>query len=603
MNNRHKRRRRPRHKISEIPSDIVYPPWAWSHLLVGSAVLLLSYVALLGGFSDGVVVSENLFTGDFWLFQEIYNDIFIRGLSPDGVRTGVAPMYFPCMVLWFALAAMFPPDVVWFLCGFLLHALGAAGWILVCRCLGAGPLVQGAVPLAYAVQILLLAYGENELFLPAIVLVPIHSGTWSAIPYLLWTCLGYSRAKVCLLFGLLTLIAASDVTIVPWFVAPAFLTIILQWWRKDIPSRPAAIWLVILTAATLLGYVMHLTLGPFEKGLNTGKFLTLRLEDLIASLMTFLHFMGALGRLYWHLVPIWILFFVLWIRFGWVVFSRSNNGTRSFAAIFVVASAIATPSAMVVTGLVSSPDAIIAPFWYAFESRYMFPLLFFPLFVGWPLLVVLSGWSEKIKPQLRRYLPVSLVIIAAVLAVIKIWRFEYQRFAPFQTPYAVCLRDIANRLGWTGGIGVWGFLRNAVVDPENPISRALPVENLSIGGDRFFDYPLAIPWDANNRHHFTGEFQVVVIDNFRGRRFVVEPRSQSDARQTSQCGDFFPTRSIDENVVRSVFGEPAQIFECEGVRLFHYDPPIRLNLEHRTRAEQFAVALRRRKATSPKLPE
>ena len=180
-------------------------------------MLLLSYVALLGGFSDGVVVAKNLFTGDFWFFQEIYNDIFIRGLSPDGIRTGVPPMYFPDMVLWFALAAIFPPDVVWFLCGFLLNAFGAAGWILVCRRLGAGPLVQGAVPLAYAVQILLLAYGENELFLPAIVLVPIHSGTWSAVPYLLWACLGYSRAKVCLLFGLLTLIAAGDLIIVPWF--------------------------------------------------------------------------------------------------------------------------------------------------------------------------------------------------------------------------------------------------------------------------------------------------------------------------------------------------------------------------------------------------
>ncbi|MXZ11200.1 MAG: hypothetical protein F4Y79_17380 [Gemmatimonadetes bacterium] len=603
MAKKKKRRRRPLHKVSEIPSDIVQPPWAWSHLLAGSVVLLLSYVALLGGFSDGVVVTTNLFTGDFWFFQEIYNDIFIRGLSSDGIRTGVAPMYFPCMVLWFALAAMFPPDVVWFLCGFLLHALGAAGWILVCRRLGAGPLAQGAVPLAYAVQILLLAYGENELFLPAIVLIPIHSGTWSAVPWLLWTCLGYSRAKVCLLFGLLTLIAASDLTIVPWFIAPAFLTIILQWWRKIIPSRPAAIWLVILTAATLLGYVIHLTIGPFEKGLNTGKFLTLRLESLITNLVTFLHFMGVLGRLYWHLVPIWILFFVLWIRFGWVVLSQSRDGTRSFAAIFIVASVIATPSAMVVAGLVSSPDTIIAPFWYAFESRYMFPVLFFPLFAGWPLLVVLSGWSEKIKPQLRRWLPVSLVIIATVSAVIKIWRLDYQRFAPFQIPYAVCLRDIANRLEWTGGISVWGFLRNAVVDPENPISRALPVENVSILGDRFFDYPLIISWDANNRHHFTGDFQVVVIDNFQGKRFVVEPRAQSDSCQTPQCVNFSPTRSLNEDVVRSVFGEPAQIFECEGVGLFYYDPPIRLNLEHLTRGEQFPVPLRRRKSTSPKAPE
>ena len=297
MNKKQKRRRRPLHKASEIPSDIVQPSWAWSHLLTGYAILLLSYVALLGGFSDGVVVAKNLFTGDFWAFQEIYNDIFIRGLSPDGVRTGVAPSYFPDMVLWFALATVFSPDVVWFLCGFLLHAFGAAGWVLVCRRLGAGPLVQGAVPLAYAVQILLLAYGENELFLPAIVLLPIHSGTWAGVPWLLWTCLGYSRAKVRLLFGLLTLIAASDLAIVPWFVAPTFLTIILQWWRKDIPSRPAVIWLVILTAATSLGYVIHLTLGPFEKGLNTGKFLTLRLEDLIASLMTFAALYGGVGAI------------------------------------------------------------------------------------------------------------------------------------------------------------------------------------------------------------------------------------------------------------------------------------------------------------------
>ena len=129
--------------------------------------------------------------------------------------------------------------------------------------------------------------------------------------------------------------------------------------------------------------------------MNTGKFLTLRFEDLIASLMTFLHFMGALGQLYWHLALIWILFFVLWIRFGWVVFFQSQDSKRSFAAIFIVASVIATPSAMIVTGLVSSPDTIIGPYWYAFESRYMFPVLFFPLFVGWPLLLALSGWTKK----------------------------------------------------------------------------------------------------------------------------------------------------------------------------------------------------------------
>ena len=129
------------------------------------------------------------------------------------------------------------------------------------------------------------------------------------------------------------------------------------------------------------------------------------------------------------------------------------------------------------------------------------------------------------------------------------------------------------------------------------------MENLSIVGDRFADIPLVISWDVNNRHHFTGEFQVVVIDNFRGRRFVVDPRSQSDACQTPQCVNYSPTRSIDEDVVRSVFGEPAQIFECEGVGLFYYDPPIRLNLEHFTRAEQFPVALRRRKATSPESPQ
>ena len=559
-------------------------------LLAGGAAMALAMAAVAGGILQKTAIDRNIFSGDWLVLQEIFVSTFVHDYPLSGYRIGVAPIYLQTAV-WFLLASFLPVEAVWFLCPLVTNALAAAGWIVVCRRLGGGALAQSGILFACAAQWLLFSYGKNELFYLTIV-TPAHMDTWAATPWLLWASLGRSRARLCFLFALLAATAAGDMLIAPWFAAPALIATAFLRWRGLIPARQAAILAATMAAAIVVGRVLHTAFGPYAESGNTGRFFSLTPDLLLETTVQFFVFASRLATLFWHLGLIWIAFAVLWVFIGWKIARRSRDATAVFIAVFVFFSIVGGPAAMIATGLVHVPADSSDALWNVFEARYMFPALYLPLFAGWPLLLALAGWESKIKPSLRHWAPAATAAIAVAVAAPKI---PTESISFFDSPFAVCLRENANRLHWRGGIGSWTFFRNAIIDPQNPIERGLPVENLSVFGERYQDIPLIVTWDISNRSHFAGEFQVVAVNHYQGARFAFPPENEAEGCRDEKCLGQNPiSRFVDEETARAVFGEPAEIVECEGVGLFHYDPPIRLDFSNRA-AKDFPAPLPRRR--------
>ena len=447
-------------------SATVEPPLAWGYLLTAGVVLLLSFVAVIGGYADGTIMHVDMFQGDNWYLQELYRGI-MDGYPVNGYRVGVAPMYFPETLTWLALAALLPADAVWFLCGLVVNLFGAAGWVMVCRRLGGGALSQSTALLAYAAQYLLLAYGGNEVFL-LLVVHPIHNGAWQTVPWLLWACLNrrVSTMHAALLFALLAAVAAGDMVIVPWFVMPAALVIALQWRRGFIDKRTAVLLIAVITAAVAFGRLAHNLFGPFEESVNTGKFLTVRPDQWITGIENFFVYIARLAQQIPHLAFLWAIFAVFWSCVTWRVVRKSNNHAAVFVALFVPVSMLTACGVMFATGLGPNPndqwlhtgDPRLSYLWtWTGGLRYIFPLALFPLLVGWSVLIALS-WERR-KPPVHRYLSAALAV-CVFAAVPKAWGIDYQKnVSPFNTPFAVCMRDNAKRMGWIGGIGSWSTPR------------------------------------------------------------------------------------------------------------------------------------------------
>ena len=110
--------------------------------------------------------------------------------------------------------------------------------VFVCRQLGASSAFQSAAVFAHVLQIILLAYPGNEIFM--LLVMPIfHSGVWVFMPWLLWAALNDSRSGRAGLFVLTALLALSDLIVVPWFVGPFFVAVGMAWWQGGFSSKRA----------------------------------------------------------------------------------------------------------------------------------------------------------------------------------------------------------------------------------------------------------------------------------------------------------------------------------------------------------------------------
>ena len=593
--NKKHRKAPPKQARAAVPVEDLSARARYWPLLAGGAAMALALAAAAGGILQKTAIDVNILVGDWVSAQALFVSLFVQDYPANGFRGGVAPHYLE-LGIWFLLASFLPVEAVWFLCPLIIKSLAAAGWVVVCRRLGGGMLAQSGVLFACAAQWLLFSYGKNELFFLTITSVA-HIAAWAATPWLLWASLGYSRARLCFLFALLAAAAAGDMLIAPWFVVPALVATAFLRWRGLIPARQAVILAATTVAAVVVGRLLHQVFTPFVSSGNEGNYLSLAPDLLFATIVEFLFFVSRLAVLFWHLGLIWLAFVILWAWVGWKIARRSRNATAVFISVFVFLSMAGGPAAAIASGLVNAPTDLTDSIGHVIEARYMLPALYLPLFAGWPLLLVIAGWESKIKPSLRRWAPAAMAASAAAVAAPKI---PTEPISFFDSPFAVCLRENANRLHWRGGIGSFGFFYNAIIDPQNPIERALPVENLGVLSERYRDIPLVVVWDGVNRHHFSGEFQVVAVNHYKERRFPFPPESEADECRGEKCSSQNPggvqiSRFVDAETARAVFGEPAEIIECEGVGLFHYAPPVRLDFSDRRQTKDFPAPLPRRR--------
>ena len=241
-----------------------------------------------------------------------------------------------------------------------------------------------------------------------------------------------------------------------------------------------------------------------------------------------------------------------------------------FAALFVPAAAAASVAAVAATGnfIPTYFDADLAP-----SFRYFAPLLFVPLFVGWALLPGAGALAGRGK-----FVVAAGAAAVALTAAPRALPLEFDKLDPFNTPFHQCFAENARRLKWEGGISTGFLALPLAANPPAAVERILPVGALRREAGNGFMY---VDWTVFNRHWFSGEFQFVTVNDYRGRTAMQEPTPQRPACAPDARDACVPRGHealfLDDAAVRGAFGVPAEIVECEGLAFYHYDPPLQFD--------------------------
>ena len=589
-----------RRRLRPAPKSAAQPAGKAAWLLPGLGVLALvaAWLAALGGFSDGTLRLWHLFELDSLRPWLMFHDAFLSEDYPvRGWRHGVAPFYFPDFaVLWGLFAAGLGLREGMLLYALLQPALAAGGWILVCdRLFGKSPARRAAVLLLQALALLAAAWRGEDLFLVQ-TMFGARYGSWALLPWLLWLLLrtldaGGAKAGPfhpqklaaggALLAGLV-LAVASDLTFLPWLLAPAGLALLFMVGLKKARGNDFFLFAAVFVLCVPLGRGLHRSFG-FAENRNTEAFTSFNPERSWTALADLGGaFAYGAGRNPAEALA-WILFAVAAAWLGLSVFRPSRPlakffippKTRAgiFVALFVPLSAAAALGAVVATG-----NAVPRQ-WFEFNLntalRYVLPALYFPLFAGWALLPWRPGLF-RVRPA-----PAACACFAAVvlLSAPKALAIRAAALEPFNTPFHQCFNAAAGRLGWRGGIASSGMTHPLTADAGNRVESMTPVGILrgETGRSRFY-----LDWTVYNRHHFSGDFQFVVANGFNGRVFDRLPHAAEERgcppSGAEECEIVSsPALILDDAAIRGAFGEPDEIVDCAGVGLYHYDPPIRLD--------------------------
>ena len=576
-------------------------PW------LGVLALVAAWLAALGGVADGTLDRRQIFDPDSLRIYLTFLDLFQTGAySASDWSAGTSPYYLPDMAFqWAALAAGMDVRAALYLASLAQAGAAAAGWMLVCdRLWGKNPARRAAVWLLHALAFLVLAWRGGD-FLGIHLLSNWHYGAWAAVPWLLRLSLdalddnfspGRRRAALAGMFVLLVVMTASDLIVFTWFAVPAAVAALLTTRRDGRSGRALGLYLAALAAATALGPQaakipgFRLT-GDIGAQFSFNPDLTLRAAGTLADILR------EMAAANFPEAAVWVLFVAvaLW-RLGAVapgldLFSRNadrfkpgGGGWRSlfgvppgrahrFVAVFVPASAAVAVGAVLATGNIH-PFPWVFPH-YERLGRHFLPFFYFPLFVGWALLPWrLPRW--RVRPAAAALAGFALAVLLAAPKALSINRAGLD---PFATPFQRCFVENARRLGWNSGVGSAAFTHPLAANPAAGVGRMAAVLTERGGGDATLRTPVFA--SANLNWWRGGDFQFVAVNFFNGRVFGRLPRLQDRGcaptyPELLQCLQATPF-ILDEATARNVFGEPAEVVDCAGVGLFHYDPPLRFD--------------------------
>ena len=572
---------------SSPPLSTAAGKWSPALPALGALALLLAWLAWLGGVSDGAADFRKMFDGESFRPYQIFRDLFlVDGFPASGWAQSGAPFYFPDYAIQWPLFALgVDSRVALYLFALAQTAMAAWGWIYVADFLfGKSPPRRAAILLLHAAPLLLMAYGREDVFYALAVCV-FHYGTWATMPWLTGLLLRVlksppkppaSAGKIAALVALLSVTAASDKIIIVWFVAPAAFALLCLLCLGQ-TTRAAVVRLVVaLAGGVALGAVLA-EIPDIQKHMYAERGHPLnppgKIVDNLASLADI--FIGKFAArnvpefLAWSLfaaVALWRLASALFGPFArGGLFQVARNPAHLFMAVFIPASAAA---AVVAPLLVANVD-YAPPYQFIIYARYMIPTIYFALFVGWALI------APPAPAPVARKLAAAACALLAALSAPKIFAVDLAALDPFNTPFHRCYAENAKRLGWTGGLADNLLAPSLEANPNAGVERAMPIYRHQGGPGQS---ALATNWFVTNRHHFSGEFQFVLLNQHKERAFIKSmPRDESDlcALDDYDCmWEREAPHTIDAFEVRGAFGEPAEIVECEGVAFFHYDPPL-----------------------------
>ena len=564
--------------ISPVPPQFSGGRNAWLLPLLGALALVFSWLAALGGVSDGTMDLRFVFNNDTLWPYGIFRDIFLDdGYSASGWWHGKALFYFPDFAFLWPLFALFGPVAAIYAFSLLQAAFAAAGWILVCdRIFGKSPARRCVVLLLHAATFLILAWREGGLFMLQLTGV-WHYGAWTCVPWLLWLSMrvldfpANGRPLLPAAAALAAAVAvtvASDLVLAPWFVGPAAAAALFS-----ARLRSAGIYAAVLAAGLGLGWALYKSdpldnhrfgaseVANWERLSHHLRLLKFSLDEFVGREPAAFLLMPAFAAA------------ALWQLAG--EFSAPNGKKTKGAGFhprrFVFAFVPLSIAGAVAGGALQGLNFVnyLHPIQ---DLRYVLPIVFFPLFIGWALLDF-----PRMKPPPRAVAAACALMF--LLSVPKAARLDFAALNPFETPFQKCFAQNARQRGWTGSLASAHYnlamFLNPDAEQENYIKGYVP-GNLP-SGERAFHFSA----NLTNWRRASGEFQVVVVNAHQGRLFARPPRAQDAGCPVSEPACLRENINngipMSDSVVRAAFGDPAEIVECAGVGLYHYDPPLRFD--------------------------
>ena len=526
---------------------------------LGALALVCAWLALLGGLLDGTVDPRAVLHPDSLVSRVQFRELFQLSEENALVTFSTAPHHFPDNWTQWTLAALGVGASGALLFTSLLHAaLSAAGWLMACDALfGKSPARRCVVLLLHALPLLVLAWRGPDLFWSQ--LNPqSHYGLYAVIPWLLWLSVRVLRdgareggkkrqspMPVGFAAGLVLLLVvafASDLLILPWFVAPMGATALLLDWRGMLARRRTLQFLGLLAAGCiggrLLFYALPLALDAFQMPTFGGENRPSAGRDSVfqAAATLAAHMRNAVARnpmegMVW-LVCVAVLFWrgAVFLR----PFLRKKTPPaldvpdtfgHALAAIYAPASILAALGGIALglrAGNFGYLDDSLPPYvTMAFELRYFMPAWFIPLFAGWALL-----------PGLRAATPAALAAcaVAVALAAPKIARSDLAALDLFDTPFYQCFAENARRLSWRAGVIPATF--RTITDVPGAANRALPVivlrrpeagQSLMLAALSFNLKPV-------------GEYQFVAANARRRTRLLLPPAGRRGGLRGERAG-------------------------------------------------------------------
>ena len=564
---------------------------AWSLPALGWLALVFSWLAALGGAADGSVDLRDIFDTDTLRSYAIFRDLFGgEGYPALGWWHSYSVYYFPDHAfIWTLLALGADMPTAYYVFPLMQVGFAAAGWILACDFLfGKSPIRRVVVLLMHAASFLILAWDQSQIFIPQM-LSAWHYGTWACVPWLLWLSLRMldsprpESGKVAALVFAMAVVAGSNMLSVLWFAIPAALAASLTTRLKK-----SAVFIAVLAVGIALGLAVDRSIS-WE---HTGPLFNRAIQVSVVSWEARLKVISVLGRLASEIAAHDTLEFLVILAFVAALCAkfagkikeilpnkREDFRPRLFVLLLIPISMGGCLAAQINHGEITDKyygHSILA-------MRYMLPLFFFPLLAGWALL----EWKTprwRIRPSV-----VAAAACAAGIAIAapKLARIDFAAMDPFATPFQKCFAENARRLEWTSGIIPLHFELQMFANPEAGIENYTRPWTVWLQGQSHLVHYVG----HSNLRRGGKEVQFVTLNVHNDRFFARPPRGGGD--KGCAINDFRSCTAWEgENVILSgkvakgAFGEPAEIVECAGLALYHYDPPLRMGFSDDVTVEE-----------------